>query len=62
MISQRTKGALAARSTWWKVVPCCHRRLSSRDAWASTLDGLCDLPGGLGGREVCGVDDLGLAM
>ncbi|MBT2510176.1 sigma-70 family RNA polymerase sigma factor [Streptomyces sp. ISL-98] len=28
----------------------------------STLDGLCDLQGGLGGREVRGVDDLGLAV
>ena len=28
----------------------------------STLDGVCDLPGGLGRREVCGVDDLGLVV
>lgn len=28
----------------------------------STLDGLRDLQGGLGGREVRGVDDIGLAM
>jgi hypothetical protein len=28
---------------------------------ASALDGLCDLQGGLGRREVRGVDDLGLA-
>jgi hypothetical protein len=34
----------------------------SRGGRASTLDGLCDLQGGLGGREVRGVDDLGLAM
>lgn len=27
-----------------------------------TLDGLCDLLGGLGGGEVCGVDDLGLGV
>jgi hypothetical protein len=25
----------------------------------STLDGFCDLPGGLGGCEVCRVDHLG---
>jgi hypothetical protein len=34
----------------------------SRSGRASTLDGLCDPQGGLGGREVRGVDDLGLAM
>jgi hypothetical protein len=28
----------------------------------STLDGLCDLLGGLGGGEVRGVDDLGLGV
>jgi hypothetical protein len=29
---------------------------------ASTIDGICDLLGGPGGREVCGVDDLGLIV
>jgi hypothetical protein len=37
--------------------------LSGRDCLpTSTLDGRCDLLGGLGGREVRGVDDLGLAV
>lgn len=37
---------------------CLGRALSA----ASTLDGVCYLQGGLGRREVRGVDDLGLAV
>ena len=33
-----------------------------RGGRTSALDGLCDLQGGLGGREERGVDDLGLAV
>ncbi|GAA0339846.1 hypothetical protein GCM10010319_14840 [Streptomyces blastmyceticus] len=35
---------------------------ASRGGQASALDGLCDLLGRLGGREVRGVDDLSLGM
>jgi hypothetical protein len=45
-----------------EVVLCCCLRLFSRGGQASTLDGLCDLQGGLSGREVRGIDDLGLAV
>jgi hypothetical protein len=46
-----------------KLKPCrCHLCLFSRGGRTSALDGLCDLLGGLGGREVRGVDDLGLAV
>jgi hypothetical protein len=45
-----------------EVVLCCCLRLFSRGGRASTLDGLCDLQGGLSGREVRGIDDLGLAV
>ncbi|MFF4776561.1 hypothetical protein ACFY05_27230 [Microtetraspora fusca] len=51
---------VAERFIW--LVLCCHLRLFSRGRRTSTLDGLRNLQGRLGGREVRGVDDLGLVV
>jgi hypothetical protein len=58
------------KDTFWKMLKISRSNRRSYFAQclgrafepASTLDGVCDLPGGLGGCEVRDVDDLGLAV
>jgi len=56
----QSSGSCSGRSAC--AVPTGLEGLLSRGGRISSLDGLCDLQGGLSGREVRGIDNLGLVV